>query len=120
MAFGIIFAVGALLMFLSIYFSGSNLSRDMIKTYESGKYKIVQGFVKNFHPMPAEGHEDEYFDVDSVHFNYSYFAITGSYNKTATYGGAIKNGLYVQITYSNSTYITENDTHPILILKVAK
>ena len=117
---GVIFSVVALFIFLSVFLSESSLTGTMRKAYKSGDYKTVQGFVKNFHPMAASGHEDEYFDVGSVHFNYSYFAITGAYNKTATYGGFIKEGSYVQITYTNSTYITENDTHPILILKIAK
>ena len=33
--------------------------------------EIVEGYVENFEPMPYEGHAQESFDIEGVHFEYS-------------------------------------------------
>ena len=73
------------------------------KMYVSRQYKIVEGRVENFHPMPWAGHDTERFDVKDVHFEFSDYDLTDyGYNNAASKGGAIKADLYVKIAYFNN------------------
>ncbi len=63
-------------------------------------YKIVQGRVYNYHPLPTSGHDTERFDVNNIHFSFSDDDISDyGYKNAAINGGAIKDNLYVQIYY---------------------
>lgn len=73
---------------------------------------VVQGRVRNFHPQPAEGGQNETFDVDSVAFSYSYHEVTGGFNRSQSHGGPIREGLQVRIHYLP-------DSHWIVKLEVA-
>lgn len=63
---------------------------------------IAEGVVENFHPMPKEGHSNETFTVNGTLFAYSDYTVTPAFNKTASHGGPIKQGLYVRIHYTDS------------------
>ncbi|MDN3581907.1 hypothetical protein [Mucilaginibacter flavus] len=69
------------------------------KIYSAGRYQIVEGSVKNYHPMPEGGHDTERFDVKNIHFEFSDFHIKNGYNNAASHGGAIKANLAVKIRY---------------------
>jgi len=79
--------------------------------YAAGHYKVVEGTVENFDPMPYEGHKDESFTVKGVKFSYSDFHVSPGFNNAASHGGPIKEGLHVRISYIGNT---------ILKLEVAK
>jgi hypothetical protein len=66
---------------------------------QPGRCKIVEGRVEHFHPMPAQGHDVEHFDVRGVEFSYSDYIITAGFNNTASHGGPIREGLPVRICY---------------------
>lgn len=73
------------------------------------KIKIVEGKVENYHPMPKEGHDQEKFDVNGIHFEFSDYTLTDEgYHNAASHGGAIKQGLYVRVNY----YESHNDDYP--------
>jgi hypothetical protein len=65
----------------------------------SGKCRVVEGVVQDFHPMPEEGHEMETFKVADVTFGYSDYVITSGFNNAASHGGPIREGLPVRICY---------------------
>ncbi len=66
----------------------------------SGKYKLVEGYLKDFTPMPPSGHPYESFKINNVYFEYSNFLITMGYRKPKCFGGVIKdNGQYLRIYY---------------------
>ena len=49
--------------------------------------------------MPVSGHAMEHFCVRQACFEYSDFVITAGFNNTASYGGPIRDGLPVRVTY---------------------
>lgn len=65
----------------------------------SGNCETVEGPVEHFHPMPAEGHDMEHFDVRGVEFSYSDYVVTAGFNNTASHGGPIRQGLPVRICH---------------------
>jgi hypothetical protein len=72
--------------------------KDLLNS-NSKELKIVEGPVKNFHPEPTEGHGEE-FTVQDTLFHYSHFEEGRSgYHDTFSYGGVIRQNLYVRITY---------------------
>jgi hypothetical protein len=65
----------------------------------SNELKVVEGNVKDFYPEGKEGHGEE-FTVNGILFHYSHFEEARSgYHQTFLYGGAIRQNLYVKITY---------------------
>jgi len=107
MIFGIVFAGIGFSMFSAIVGASGNKYRSEKYYFESGKYKVVEGLIENFHPMPAGGHDSEHFDVNGVHFDYSSFDLADlGYNKTQADGGILKAALYVRLTYI--TYYKRN------------
>jgi|1186.fasta_scaffold20337_3 hypothetical protein len=94
--FVLIFAVGwTLACGLAIGLDSYKASRAL----RTGDYKVVEGRVENFAPMPWAGHGDETFDVNGVHFAYSDYTVTAGFNNTASHGGPIRAGLPVRISY---------------------
>ena len=82
--------------------SGLAIGLDSYKAgraLRTGNYKIVEGRVENFAPMPWAGHAEETFDVNGVHFAYSDYVVTAGFNHSASHGGPIREGLPVRITY---------------------
>jgi hypothetical protein len=71
------------------------------KALRSGDYRVVEGRVEHFKPMPKEGHAEETFEVNGVSFAYSDYIVTGGFNNTASHGGPIREGLPVRIAYKD-------------------
>lgn len=88
-----------------------------IQWAKSGDTQIVEGIVQDFRPQPREGHAAESFTVGGKTFYYSYFTVdTGSYSKSSPYGGVVREGLVVRITYHEVSPVDRR----ILVLEVAK
>ena len=73
--------------------------------YRRGEYATVEGIVRNFQPMPWEGHQDECFSVESVRFCYSDYMPRAGFNNTASHGGPIRAGLAVRIGYVGDSIV---------------
>lgn len=70
--------------------------------YDNDNYRIVEGYVKSFDPMPYSGHKHESFEVNDVRFEYSDFEVTIGYHNAKSHGGVIKgDGQYLKIGYVN-------------------
>ena len=69
------------------------------KIMNEGKYLIVEGEPANYHPMPPEGHDEESFDIQGIHFHYSDYSGDFGYHNAASKGGVIKPNNYYRITY---------------------
>lgn len=77
---------------------------------DSGKVYEVEGFVENYHCPPASGHDREHFDINGVHFEYSYYTIKNAYHKPASNGGVIKrDGQHLKIKYIEKTYDEDDE-----------
>lgn len=101
--FGIFFAsFGGLISAILI---SSNLL-EYFKTkrvYQNKEYKIVEGRVEHYHPMPEGGHDSERFNVKGIMFQFSDYDLSNyGYNNAASKGGAIKENLLVRIAYFNN------------------
>lgn len=67
---------------------------------ENKEYKVVEGKIEQFHPMPKAGHEKEHFLVNGVYFEYSDFELVYGFNNTASHGGPLRrNGQEVRLSY---------------------
>jgi len=64
-----------------------------------GDFKVVEGEVRNFHPMARKGDSDESFEVGGVAFHYADYRLSAGFNNTVMHGGPIRVGLPVRITY---------------------
>lgn len=77
------------------------------RDFRAGRVEVVEGRVDDFHAMPPEGGEYESFRVQDVKFHYSDFESNPGFNRTASHGGPIRQGLPVRVTY-----IRNSDTDP--------
>jgi hypothetical protein len=73
--------------------------RKFTEAYRRGNYAVVEGTVKNFHPMPYGGHESECFSVQDSRFCYSDYTVQPGFNQSASHGGPIREGLPVRVTH---------------------
>jgi len=71
----------------------------------NGKYEVVEGQVKDFVPMPYEGHSKESFVVNEYKFSYSDYDLTKGFNQSQSHGGPIREGLQVRITHVNGSIV---------------
>ena len=98
--FGFIFSGFALLMLLLTLPSEITNRNRTQRIFENKEYKVVEGKIENFHPMPYSGHDHESFTVNGVHFEYSDYYIFYGFNNTASHGGPLKgNGQEVRLSY---------------------
>jgi len=90
------------IVFVSVicYWGQFDMYRKVKIAYDNGEYEIVEGYVENFEPMPYEGHAQESFDIEGVHFEYSDYTITTGYHNAKSHGGVIHgNGQHLKIGY---------------------
>ena len=84
-----------------------NMFNRTVGAYKDGNYKIVEGYVENFNPMPYEGHSDESFEINGVKFAYSDYSVQPGYNNSKSHGGVVVgDGQHLKIgyVYYNETY----------------
>ena len=92
-----------------------NRHNNLVESASSGKVRVVEGVVENFHPMPASGHDTERFTVAGESFAYSDYEITGGFNNAASHGGPLRAGLPVRITF-----VQESSHNVIVKLEVGR
>jgi hypothetical protein len=87
---------------------------------KSSNTPVVEGDVRDFHPAPWAGHEDESFVVSGVRFAYSDYVITGGFRRTSSHGGPIRQGLRVRVRYlpDRATDATGRPTNLIVRLDI--
>jgi hypothetical protein len=64
----------------------------------AGRYRLIDGAVKGFRPMPWDGRQES-FTVGDIKFSYSDYVLTPCFNNTASHGGLMRAGLRVRISY---------------------
>ena len=57
---------------------------------------MVEGWVENFVSIP---HKTERFSVCGASFSYSNYGVTAGFNNTNSYGGPIREGMWVRIAH---------------------
>jgi hypothetical protein len=72
------------------------------EVYAHKRYRLVQGVVRDFDPMPVGGHKTEDFTVQGIPFSIANINSTSyGYNQAASEGGVLRAGLPVRIAYFN-------------------
>ena len=101
-----IFLVGLGLMWIYLV-SGPILTqgKDAFTAFQAGQYSLVEGTVRDFHPMPYEGHEEECFTVETNRFCYSDYEVTPGFHNTASHGGPMRSGIHVRIAHLGPTIL---------------
>jgi hypothetical protein len=69
------------------------------KARAEGTEAVVAGRIKDFVPMPVEGHADERFEVAGIPFHYSDYFVTQGFHNARSHGGPVEEGLQVRISY---------------------
>lgn len=117
---GLLFQIIALVMlvvFLFVMGSSILLYAACRRLWKSGEVSEVTGYVENYHPMPASGHDMESFEIDGVSFSYSNFVLQTGYHCAASWGGVIThNGQHLKIQYIP----IENEKLIVYIAEVAE
>ena len=72
---------------------------SLIRAFEAGNYKVVEGPVQDFHPKPYTGKGNESFEVGGMRFEYSEFELKAAHNTTTVHAGPIEDGLFVRVAY---------------------
>lgn len=103
--FGWRFLSFALLWSVVSFLSTYGLYLSLKHAEESGRFRVVEGKVQNFHPMPYGGHAMESFEVGGVQFSYSDYVVTAGFNNTASHGGPIRQGLPVRVSYVGNSIV---------------
>ncbi len=70
---------------------------------ETNQIQITEGRVDNYTFEMHDGHGFEAFTVNGARFHYSDFLATGGYNRPASQGGVIREGLQVRIAHRGNT-----------------
>ena len=112
-----IIALVMLVMFLFVTGSSILLYTACRRLWKSGEVSEVTGYVENYHPMPASGHDMESFEINGVSFSYSNFVLQTGYHCAASWGGVIThNGQHLKIQYIP----VENENLIVYIAEVAE
>ena len=100
---GLLFQIISLVMLVVFLFTmGSSvlLYAACRRLWKRGEVSEVTGYVENYHPMSASGHDMESFEIDGVSFSYSNFVLQTGYHCAASWGGVItRNGQHLNIQY---------------------
>ena len=72
---------------------------SLIRAFEAGDYKVVEGPVQNFRPMPFTPNGKESFEVGGMRFEYSNFELKAAHNTTTVHAGPAEDGLFVRVAY---------------------
>lgn len=83
----------ALVTLITTYWDYHHLSSRL----KAGDYRVVEGTVTRFVPMPRAGHSMESFEVNGARYAYSDFVIEAGFNNAQSHGGPIREGLRVRI-----------------------
>jgi hypothetical protein len=112
--FGFVFS-GFALLFTLLTTPSAIRGYKTLEIYKNGDYKVIEGKIANFNPMPYGGHINESFTVNGISFEYSDFDESYyGFNNTASHGGPIKkDGQQVRISY-----IFQGDKNIILKLEL--
>ncbi len=104
-----IFLILGLLITSLVTYKSTIEYNEVTSTLEKESYKIVEGVIQDFTPMPYSGHKTESFNVNNVHFEYSdYMGKEYFFNHTKSHNGPIQsNDQEVKIYYIDKPKVKE-------------
>jgi len=84
------------------------LRRRVAKILDSGRYDVVEGPVKDSHPMPDDGSSSESFSIAGRTFSYSDeepTLTTVCFNQTSSHGGPIHDSMWLRVKFVDNCII---------------
>ena len=91
------FCLVVFLLSFTVHIAEYNEYKTML---ESDCVSVVEGYVENYNPLPADGKGAENFEINGVYFAYSNADGRNGYTAIAKYGGVITmNGQHLRIKY---------------------
>lgn len=104
------------ILLLFLFYKVPQKNMKAYNVFYNQKANVVEGFIRDFEPMPKSGRKNEVFYVDSIKFAFSDYYIGGvGYNNAKSKGGFIDDSLYVRIHYYDFS-----GTNEILKLEIQK
>ena len=101
--FALLFGTFGLLFGLATIPSDLTAYNETKILYESKNFKVIEGVVDNFSPMPRTGHQNEKFTLNGIPFSYSDFDESYyGFNNTKSHGGPIDKDKMVRLSYFES------------------
>ncbi len=99
--------VGDLLLGFALLWIGWNVFDHyrMTQALAAHETQIAEGTIQDYEFRLHDGHGFESFTVNGVRFHYSDFIPTGGYNRPASNGGVIREGLQVRIHHVGNTIL---------------
>jgi len=101
---GGIFMFGGLLT-STIGGAGALECRSFQSALRTGRVSTVEGYVRDFDPMPFTGHKNEKFSVNEVTFSYSDYDLSPGFNQSASHGGPVHGGEWVRIKHLGNSIL---------------
>ena len=117
-AFGILLTIFALLLTVLIYQSVNTQYVTYHHLLETGDAATVEGTVRLFSPLPADGHGYESFYVADLFFAYAPNESELAYHEASAKQGWLANGVRVRITYVTIARSTALTARKILRLEL--
>ena len=91
------FCLVVFLFFFTVHIAEYNEYKTIL---ESDSVSIVEGYVENYNPLPADGKGTENFEINGVYFAYNNADGRNGYTAVAKHGGVITmNGQHLRIKY---------------------
>lgn len=109
--FGWFFATGATLWTVASFWQTYHGWQKTANKLRQGQFSVAEGPVIEFQRVPFGGKGWEGFTVDGHRFWYSSYIITPGFHQYASFGGPLREGEYVRVTYRQNL---------ILKLEIAK
>ena len=103
--FSWVFLCAGVLATIATFWGTTRPYDDAAAISRDHRYRVVEGQVSDFVPMPYSGHARESFVVGGRTFSYSDYILTGCFNNTASHGGPIRAGLNVRVAYSGNCIV---------------
>jgi hypothetical protein len=100
-----VFAIGFGLLWVGLGTLNYSHFANLRNTARIGGAEVVEGEVKEFVPMPYEGHAQETFVVSGRTFSYSDYDETKGFNHTQSHGGPMREGLQVRIAHVDGSIV---------------
>lgn len=111
-----LFVLPVVFFLLHVFYLSMQEAYELKDLLENGKVYEVEGYVENYHRPPITGHDQERFDINGIHFEYSDFTIMNGYHRSASWGGVVKkNGQRLKIKYVIDAYDEDNDEEDVII-----
>jgi len=95
--FGVLLCVVGCLAAVGIEIASRSQRNRIVGALTSGRFRVVEGRITNFHPGSTDSHPPEEFDVGTHHYRYAPAEALYGFNRVAGGGGPLRAGLSVRI-----------------------